>query len=196
MGAIIPEGFAQVLQRMRLGGADRDYLVTYGVSLESGASVAMANSLHSAFALNWDDVLSDSYTMPGCIVREGTGSGDPITWESTNSAIVGAITSGVFPPNTAVLVKKTTASGGRRNRGRMFIPAVISEAGVNNSGQIDPAFLAARQTIADDFLDDTIGVTGVGNMVILHSEAPSTPTTVTSLIVDQTVATQRRRLRS
>jgi len=86
--------------------------------------------------------------------------------------------------------------GGRRNRGRLFMPAV-AEAGVDSIGQLSPSNLSDLQDRADAWLEDlqTDGTLNTSNMVILHSTAPSTPTVVTSLQVSPTIATQRRRLR-
>lgn len=195
MGAIIPPGFAQVLHRIRMSTATSDYLVTYGVSVETPGSQAMVNALHSAFSDTWDDFMPTGYTIPGAILRVGQDGTDPVTFESNNAAGTGAGGAGVFPPNTAMLVQKRTGLGGRRNRGRMYIPAVVPEAGADNAGLIDPTYLAGRQTAATAFLAAVAAVSGVGTMVVLHSEAPSTPAGVTSLVVDPRLATQRRRLR-
>jgi hypothetical protein len=99
-------------------------------------------------------------------------------------------------PGTAYLVKKNTALGGRRNRGRMYIPGV-DEDKVNPSGGITPSWITTVQTTLDDFFD---GMAAVDlPLVVLHTQVPGitqpSPVTITGLTLDQTVATQRRRLR-
>ena len=105
--------------------------------------------------------------------ENGTVSGDPMT------------------PQVAYLVKKLTALGGRRNRGRFYLPGVV-ESKVDGAGNVLGAFQTTIQTSMDDFMTDT-GAADIG-VVILHSDG-GTPTDVTSLQVEPKVATQRRRLK-
>ena len=72
----------------------------------------------------------------------------------------------------------------------------MTESAVNEVGVITPTQVTSWQNIANDWLDsynDEEG--GFGQMVILHSSAPSTPTPVVALTIPNLVATQRRRLR-
>lgn len=195
MATIIPPGFAQVLHPLQLSGASRSMLVTYGISVEDAPTVVTVNAIHNAFEGEWDDFMSSAVSFLPTIVRVGQDGGDPVTITSTVAVSQGASGSTYFPPNTAMLIKKQTAAGGRRNRGRMFMPFVVPESGADNSGQIDPAFLSGRQAAATAWLGSLTTITNVGNMVILHSEGPSTPTTVTGLSVDPLLATQRKRMR-
>lgn len=99
------------------------------------------------------------------------------------------------PLQVAPLIRKSTGTGGRKNRGRMFFPpAHIDEADINELGVWDDT---ARGIFADrtdfwlDYLNSTLNI----DMVIFHNDGVTAPTAVTSLIVEHTVATQRRRLR-
>lgn len=110
----------------------------------------------------------------------------PVSHESTASG-QGAT------PNTALLVKKNTAVGGRRGRGRMYWPG-IEEGVIDAYGNIDPT---ARDTFQDDFTNFLESLSGSSiPMVVLHAQSGFTPHLVSSLAVQSVAATQRRRLRS
>ena len=96
--------------------------------------------------------------------------------------------------NTAVLINKTTGLGGRRNRGRMFVPPVKpQEAGVDGTGLISSIELSTLQGLWDSFYGQMI-TTGYTPQ-LFHQTAPFTPTPVTGFVVQPMVATQRRRMR-
>jgi hypothetical protein len=127
--------------------------------------------------------------LVGCTVKLGPNStGASGTFSSTETG--GNAESGCTP-NVAILVTKNTGLGGRRGRGRMYIPGV-TEDGVGAVGQLAEATQEAFQDQCNAFL---VLMTLAGlPVVLLHSDA-TTPTAVTSLSVSNRVATQRRRLR-
>jgi hypothetical protein len=97
------------------------------------------------------------------------------------------------PPNVTLLVRKGTALGGRKNRGRIFAPAaLISESQIDKTGVVDPTYQGIVQDYWDNFLE-AMGASDVP-MVLLHS-TPGLPTPVSSVTLENMVATQRRRLR-
>jgi len=195
MPVIIPPGYAQVLHRLLLSGDSEEMLVTYGISLSGGGSVTIANDLMASFASNILSQIFNGYQQLGVVLRVGQDGADPVVFQSSSAATAGG--SGSTPPaqNTAVLVKKVTALGGRRNRGRMFIPGFVGEADITPAGVITPATVTARQTSCTTWKNGIDSIAGVGQMVVLHSEGPFAPTDVVGLIVDGIVATQRKRLR-
>jgi len=93
----------------------------------------------------------------------------------------------------AILVSKRTALGGRKNRGRMYIPGQ-SESAMEPGGFVQAATLADVQSRVDSLLgkltaDDL-------PMVIGHSDPGDTfAPIVTALVVSPILATQRRRQR-
>lgn len=104
----------------------------------------------------------------------------------------------VLPPpnNCAVLVQRRTARGGRKGRGRMYFPPIFpTEASITASGLIDSTPWAAWVTAMNEF--HAALVASSTPMYLLHSEAagPIAPDPVTSLVVEQRIATQRTRLR-
>src|SRR4030095_10322271 len=95
----------------------------------------------------------------------------------------------------ALLVKKLTARGGRKGRGRFYYPDV-QEAAVDASGTIDSSSLAGYQTRWNDWMRDIVGGDGLGLPVLLPREGShGSPDEILSTPVQAKVATQRRRLR-
>jgi hypothetical protein len=129
------------------------------------------------------------------VITTGQASGDPLV-EDKPLAIAGAGSGSQAASNVAVLVHKRTALGGRKGRGRLFIPWAVADSNVDEAGIIVPATVVTMQTAVTSFLNGII--TEGMNMVLLHSPDKSgvtvPPTTVSSLVVDGMIATQRRRL--
>ena len=73
----------------------------------------------------------------------------------------------------------------------MFIPG-LDEGAVGPSGEIAGALLTGYQTRLNTFLSD---LNSEGYTPVLFHTASSDPTTITALVADPVVATQRRRLR-
>jgi hypothetical protein len=107
-----------------------------------------------------------------------------------------------LPQNSAHLVRKNTTAGGRRNRGRFYLPGV-NEGGVNDVGVLDQSQITATNTALTNFLAECfIPAELFEGMVVLHSYLAGTPsgeqmapTPVASLVCQPVIATQRRRLR-
>lgn len=96
------------------------------------------------------------------------------------------------PINCSVLVKKNTASGGRKNRGRMFLPPFFSGMVTDTNGVlggIDGTIAAASVASVAIFLvgDDWIPC--------LHHSDGSAGTVINGYTGSDILATQRRRLR-
>lgn len=94
-------------------------------------------------------------------------------------------------PAVAVLVQKNTLLGGRKGRGRMFLPGT-AEADCDPSGVLAAANRTQIQTAWNSFLDK-MDVEGLP-LVLLHSDQ-TPPSVLESFTVSSTVATQRRRVR-
>jgi hypothetical protein len=116
-----------------------------------------------------------------------------ITEHVQSLASVGSASGGTCPSNVAVLVRKTAAVLGRKNRGRMYLPPFsLSAANVDRLGTIATAAFNTLTTRYSGLFDDL--VSAAIPPVILHADE-STPTAVTGFVVQSTVATQRTRLR-
>lgn len=201
MALVIPQDHYQALVPIQHARLSRSAAITFGIRVEPGIEdpaavadeimVVIGGSLVQAF---------DSETLLGPVVltfdqgAEGRGSiSGALQSAGTRTAGDSA------PPNVAVLVKKITSRVGRPGRGRFFLPWCLGNETVNDVGQMDTSVNNALQDIVDEFLSDLQTDTNPKEMVILHDEnvpGTTTPSLVTALLVDTTVATQRRRLRS
>lgn len=197
MPVIIPPGFAHVAHITTLDTDVEEMVTTYGVGLSDSPNPnELAEDLHTA----WGNFIvvplyGDTYQLTRTEVRIGQDGGEPI--QGVHSAIVSGVGTGArLPQNCAVLVQKRSASGGRANRGRMYVPGTLGEASVSDAGAISPSNLTGQQDAFTDLFEalDTGFGSFVTGMVVLHSSALA-PTPVTSLIVQALISTQRRRLR-
>ncbi len=128
-----------------------------------------------------------------CTIMTSTG---PQTGTGTDFRQFTNATISPPPNNTAILVQKRTSRGGRKGRGRMYLPpASLHEPNVGATGDITGVTLTAHQTWADEVL--AAMDLASQPMVLLHSEEAGAiaPDPVTSLSVQPKVATQRTRLR-
>jgi hypothetical protein len=148
-------------------------------------------ALGNAFFDDLGPDLSDSWHLARVDGELGQ-AGDPIIVTAifgSQFGNAGASTS----PQVALLIEKRSAVGGRKNRGRMYIPG-IPEAGVSPAGNLETGYAAAVTSDVADLFGDLVTVDGVDNLVIFHGTS-LTPTHISSLTLDPQVATQRRRLR-
>lgn len=120
--------------------------------------------------------------------------------------ISGTLTNAGATVNLAVLIRKTTALGGRKQRGRSYLPPFsLLEANIEVNGDLNPAYQLGLQTSMDEFqaaleLESYL-------LHLLHSntrdpltgvEIPDTaapPTPIVAFAVQARAATQRRRMR-
>lgn len=204
MALVIPTSHALVSIEVRSDYDPDSWFTTFGVNgtdfLDSLEVMSVACS--TAFELGFQGLLSNECIIVGAhIAYNGTGP-DPIrVMVQRNNR--GSSSSDKLPQNCAALLRKGTGRGGRSGRGRMFLPGILQESKVSQTGIIANDHLTAIQEGADEFFTQLeSGVPGVGSgplpMVLFHNEgAPGgdDPTDVSSLIVDPKISTQRRRLR-
>lgn len=187
---IIPLGYAQVTHNFVTSGIGRRAAITYGVQLEgTDFGETRAANLYTAFQTEVMPQLTTNLLHAGVTIKYGpTATG--AFFEHAGTGVGGKSGEGMSP-NNAYLVRKRTALGGRANRGRLYLPGV-DENNVNEAGQVGDTASGLIQDAIDDWEAalETIEMP----MVILHTGSGD-PTPVTSLIVDNTLATQRRRLR-
>jgi hypothetical protein len=203
---VIPQGFAQFAVELTNAADEDPWTVTFGIEtdLATEDAVEHCNIVLAAFTAAWRPSIDTSVTIGPARGTFGTDGPDPIQVESTTSPVLGQRSMDALPQNTAVLIRKQTGLGGRKNRGRMYMPALAAKVDVTEVGAISSGPLADFQTAATNFYNllDT-GQSGLvipTPMVILHAATSVSlglpaPTPVTSLVVDPIVATQRRRLR-
>ena len=184
---IIPAGYAQasVHYDFEAHGTD-DGRVVFGI-LAAAYNVGLAEIVFSSWRDSFDTVTATDVAFTFAEIR----TSDDLVYVSTSPAAGGTVGGGSTPPNCAYLLKKVTSLGGRKHRGRSYIPGVPREwvdgAGaisVIHQSNVQEAGVAFR-----DFLGDVDC-----SMQLLHTDA-TTPDEVIAWNCQQLLATQRRRLR-
>lgn len=196
MSLVIPPGFAQVIYRSGLAGDPEECLWTLGIATSGfGGGQDIADSLRADFLAAWPAAsILTGWSFIGTRVYVGQDGGPPTVWESAGDAVAGTNAGPGLPPNCAFLVQKRSGLGGRRNRGRMFLPAGfgVGEDSVPITGVMAEAQRAALQTRCN------AAFLGAEDRVIFHDEdtpGGTVPTVITTLIMQARLATVRRRLR-
>jgi len=134
--------------------------------------------------------MSTSWVFVGVDITQEAGSG-PLVGSAT-SAVTGSNAISPCPPNVCFLLKKNTARGGRKGKGRGFLPPIwIAENNVDAAGVLAGTNLTALNVLWANALTDLASASKPA--VLLHSDG-STPDVITSWFVEPVVATQRRRL--
>jgi hypothetical protein len=191
-----PPGFADVSLKLVLDGFIRPAYITFGVdpTMTDPQQVAQAVYGVASNSTSLNGKLDSNVTWAECIARLGTDGGEDLIGNFVGTA-KGISGGGAPPPNVAVLIHKRTARGGRRGRGRLYMPWWCSDNDTNEDGTILPNIVTALQTAAEQFRTQ-LGAAGVP-MVLLHSQGlttPGPPDPVTQLAVSNVVGTQRRRI--
>lgn len=196
MADIIPPGFAQVTIPMRHASLARAANVVFGVDAAGQPDAnLLADAVQGTFATAMNGLFDSQVTIGPATTTVGQdGGGEPVVGVAggTNT---GGRSGETLPSNVAALLVKRTARGGRRGRGRMYLPWALSDTEVDDVGILTGAALTKLST-AGTALRTNLATANIP-MVILHSLGatnPGDPNEVTSLLGDPRVATQRRRL--
>lgn len=202
MALIIPPGFAQAAWKWELNGDPEMIYTTCGLNVGGfggdfqAACNAAGADMFGAFP---PAQTSNQWRYRGVVLRVGQDGAPPIVFETLyNDVGTGGAT--ILPQNCAMLVRKRTASAGRRNRGRFYFPMLgILEAAVSQIGVINAADVTNAQARVDDLFSRQTTGPNPTPPVILHSDggvtAPGAPTPITGYGVESIIATQRRRMR-
>lgn len=204
MSVVIPPGFAQVGIQWRNSGDPEPWYTTYGIDVsDSGGDWGPVATLQSNFAYTaFGAHMSNTTTLSVVVLRIGQDGGDPLTLNFPINAQCGSAAA-KLPQNCAALVDKQTNRSGRTGKGRMFLPSFLDEASVDNVGVVAGPYRNTRQTA----IDQGFGLLLSGNdpqttaptpMVLLHNEGVpqgTAPTPVNSIVLQNLISTQRRRLR-
>jgi hypothetical protein len=194
----IPIGYVDAWMRMTMAGDPEPMWTSLGWRIQEPPFTQQnALALMQGMALTMTDTCSNQITYTGGVARVGNDGEDIVFDVSFN--LPGNIAGAPLPNNCAVLVKKQTQLGGRRGRGRMFIPG-ITAAQVTGSGVIDVGTLTSWQSMVTElFLGSPDNAPANVVEPVLFHRLPTTsdlpPTPIVGLAVDGRIATQRRRLR-
>lgn len=188
---IIPVGYAQINHFFVADAAPRGAQVVYGVD-NTGSSLsaaAVASAAHDAFVATCLTLMTNEIQIGSTKAKLGPNA---TGLEAVFTDIVnGTRAQPNVTPQVTLLAQKNTALGGRKQRGRMFLPGAAEED-VNAAGLVSTAALGSWNTTLTDFLAAL--VTNAIPMVLLHTDATA-PSPVTSMVLSELASTQRRRLR-
>lgn len=191
-----PPGYADISVRLTHASNPRPAYITFGVNPVDTDPIIVANKVSLALmgAAAFTGKLDSNVSITGVRASLGTDGGEDLVGENTGIG-PGTMSIVSLPGNCAVLIHKMTTRGGRRGRGRMFVPWCVDEGNVDEPGIISAGAVSGIQLAWDTVLASL--VTQTVPMVLLHgpgNTTPGPPDPVTSLRVDPLISTQRRRL--
>jgi len=188
---IIPVGYAQVNHFFDGAAAPRGAQITYGIdntgsSLSAADVASAANDAWAATGLTLQVSDIRFFQTKAKLGPNSTGIEAVFSDPTAGTRVQDPTT-----PQVTVLGIKNTALGGRKQKGRMFVPGVAEED-VDGSGIVSSAAIGSWNTAFADLLTNLS--TNAIPMVLLHTDATA-PTAVTSIVLSNLASTQRRRLR-
>lgn len=196
MTLIIAAGYSQANLFWQAVGSVRPSEVTLGFkedapSNATSQAIAVYNAATISGSVAAAGMMNNSWTFLGVRVMLMTESGPTIGEKFTT--VTGSLGSTPVPINTAVLIRKTTSLGGRKNRGRMFVPPCsLPEANVDQMGVINSTSLTSLQTQWTLFYNS---LTGADLEPKLFHTSDPVATQINAFNVQSVCATQRRRMR-
>lgn len=192
----IPEGFAQCSLPFTHTGLGRKAVVTMAAA--TGAAGGDISAMCDDILASFNDLIVafvDSEVVCGPVAASaGAAGGTTVPFVGTDT-VTGGVTQASNPANVALLVQKLTSDGGRSGRGRFYWPWLLADSVVNELGFIDGGVVTSLQTAFDSALDTLSTEPTAPGMWILHQVGSGlSASAVTSLVVDNQIGTQRRRL--
>lgn len=200
MARHIPPGYAAFSIEHWLANYTRPAVTTFAAKIlgTDGVGGTIADAFHYAFTDAFRGGLDTSVTIRNARAVVGQDGTEPLVFDSTLIS-TGAQTRESVAPALALMLDKRTGIGGRRNRGRMYIPWGVAEGQVSETGAIAGASITSWSEACGDFLRNTSGV-GESELtelfdfpVLLHSEPLITPTPITTMSPNPVVRTQKQR---
>jgi hypothetical protein len=157
---------------------------TGGLNATDTAALAIAAWTDNLAALVINDL-----TLSSVRVKQGPNS-TGVSVE-VGSGQTGAAGGAGMTPQNALLVTKNTDFGGRKGKGRWFLPG-ITEGTADESGTVPAGTVAIYQAGFDGFLADM--ASGGVPLYLLHADT-TPPYDITSFAVQSLMATIRDRIR-
>lgn len=203
MAIQVPVGWATFSQIIGLTGDAEPMRITWalgpgGFTQTPAAALILAQNISvqsTSTGRPFDPLIrQNQWTYIGTEVKIETPTGPVGAVDTINSP--GAAGAGFnLPQNCAYLVQKRTARGGRSGRGRVFVPCcTFQEGDVGNTGDILTSVVSVLQTRWNAWLAAL-----PGQIFLAHGPDANgfaqTPDAITTLSVQQRIATQRTRLR-
>lgn len=181
-----------------------DHLCGFSLGIHHGIDTPADVALYVSDAFVFD-VLDDGagmgipWTYMGLVLTVSHDPDPPTVVEHPDS-VVGTLSPSPSPPNCAMIIQKKTGIGGRRYRGRAFVPPVmLNDADVDAAGNLS-AGLAASHTVLWENFRTSLENGNVGPVLVHQYEEGVTtgrvaPTDIIAFQAAGKIGTQRRRLR-
>lgn len=188
----IPEGCGQFTLFFGGPAMPRGGVVTIGFTNDADQSAAgcVADFVTAFTASGIMANLSSAIETTKARAKLGPDDTGPFAEQAMSIGGGGAATA--VSPQVSFLVRKQTTHGGRKGRGRFYLPGVL-EADVGSGGLVAPLVVSALQADVETL---RTGMEGLDiPPALLHDDLVTGAYPITGFVVDPTVATQRRRLR-
>lgn len=192
--AIIPVGYGQANIVLGGAGVPSGAEITFGINVDgfAGDPTDAATAIAAAFVAEIIPEMTNRVGMDHVLVKFGPEDTGPSG--TSGSPTLGPANVEVAPPNTAYLITKTTAFGGRAGKGRVFLPGV-PESVVSQTGAISTGTVSAL-TAAFQAFDGLLVAADLPPYLLHGVGSPITsPSRITSWVCSSIAATQRRRMR-
>lgn len=197
MASIIPVGFGVAAFHFAVPNKIDDLVATCGYTYETGQDPSgHARTIREDFTAVGSPFAPGRMNVGTRFLGVSTtemGPTGPVVGSDMTS-VQGTQSSTTTPPiNCAVLVKKNTGRGGRKGRGRMFLPCImLDQTSVSTLGAITPAAVTSLELELNAAL--SLCVADEVPLQLLHADG-SSGDGIISFSVASVIATQRRRLR-
>jgi hypothetical protein len=202
----IANNLCLITQRLQSSEWSHVAEITFGyVDNGSHTDLQVVNHFQTEFGAAFQPLFSNVFTIEQATMLRGDGSNVPTVSQATGGTVVGARNISSPPPQVCALIRKNTNVGGRKNRGRTYIPGVFSSGEMTDNGNLMSGVKANIQTAASALLANLSALSI--DMVVVNKTLVVDPTThkpyvtaithsvnVTSYVVEASCATQRRRL--
>lgn len=199
MSIQIPVGYGLATVRMQPVIGIKEVCWTFGYDGDAAEDPSVdAQEIDTILTLNTTRMhnagsMSSQWKYLGVRCTRMTNSG-PLLGQYDHE-ILGQLSVECIPLNSAVLVRKNTSMGGRKGRGRFYLPPChIAEVNIGATGNIQLTQLTALQTQVTNSFQALLA--SDCKPVVLHSDVVTSPAPIISWTVQTQIATQRRRMRS
>lgn len=202
----IEDELCLITQQLTNASISRPSELTFAVR-DSGSltPLAIVNAFQTVFNTFIGPQVDSQVTIQKPFVNAGNGTSTPDQATATGATIVGGNAIVSLPPQIAFLVRKRSSVGGRKNRGRTYLPWCLAQASVDENGNIHAGALSSMTTACASVLTNLSGsniAMVIANKTLAidgstgkkYVTAITAGPTVTSYVPEQFIATQRRRL--
>jgi hypothetical protein len=199
----VPLNYGPFAHKLLMQGDAEPMFVTGALKLidtDQVAVQAVCQALHDFFRQLVIGACGGTMQTTGTELKIKIGEPDVYRQAVVFGVQSGGLSGNNLPSNSAYLVRKETGLGGKTNAGRFFLPGVPVVI-VNQNGDIPQENVNGVQTALNTYFNGVTTQLNVAEYALLHgSRANGTipggpPTKVTSLQVQNKIATQRQRMR-